>query len=92
MAITPVSTLTTLLLLGILFIAAASLIALIKAVAHAEEGFEDCTGYHRKEQNSLGTNPTTPTADTGNPWDQINGANCPINLSHTIGPNQAHQP
>jgi hypothetical protein len=87
-----VSTLTTLLLLGILFIAVASLIALIYAVAHAEEGFEDSTGYHRKEQNSQGTNPSTSTVDTGNPWDQINGANCPINLSHTIGSNQVHQP
>ena len=75
-----------------MFVAVASLIALVYAVVHAEEGFEDSTGYHRKAPNDLGTNLAPATVDTGNPWDQINGANCPLDLGPSIGHNPVHQP
>jgi len=75
-----------------MFIAVASLIALVYAVIHAEEGFEDSSGYHRKEQNNHDPITTSSTVDTGNPWDQINGANCPLDLGQSIGHNPAHQP
>lgn len=86
------STLTVIFLVGILFLAVASLIALAYAVVHAEEGFEDSTGYHRKAVNNRETTTASSTVDTGNPWDQINGANCPLNLGQSIGHNPVHQP
>ena len=86
------STPTVIFLVGILFLAVASLIALVYAVVHAEEGFEDSTGYHRKDVNNQETTTASSTVDTGNPWDQINGANCPLNLGQSIGHNPVHQP
>ena len=76
----------TLVLIGILFIAIASLIALVYAITRAEEGFEDSTGYHRKEPSNPATNTTAATVDTGNPWDQVEGASCPLNLGQPFRP------
>ena len=79
------------LIVGILLLAIASLVALAYAIVHAEEGFEDSTGYHRKQHNGIEHNneemkPTSSTVDTGNPWDQIEGASCPINLGESFRP------
>lgn len=78
---------------GIALIAIASLVALVHAVLHAEEGFEDSTGFHRTNQpnddpREAMAQTAAPTVDTANPWDQIEGANCPL------GPGRvsAHQP
>ncbi len=84
----------SLILFGILFIAVASLIALIHAVTHAEEGFEDATGYHREAPSRLTVKNTSATVDTGNPWDQLNGSSCPWSFKPTLGHGDfpAHQP
>lgn len=84
----------TLILIGFAFIAIASLIALIHAISHAEEGFEDAAGYHRKESISQPVNTTTSsTVDTGNPWDQLEGSSCPWSFKPTLdhGDFSAHQ-
>ena len=81
----PVSILT-LILIGIALIASAALIALIHAVANAEEGYEDATGYHRLQQSKAPSSTTSANVDTGNPWDQIEGASCPLNLSQPFRP------
>lgn len=69
---------TTLILSGILLIAVAAVIALIFAIMHAEEGYEDDTGYHQKKPDPKpAENISTTAVDTGNPWDQVEGASCP---------------
>ena len=77
------------LLVGTTLLAIASVVALLHAIFHAEEGFEDSTGYHAMEQTQNDchlekTQSATQTVDTGNPWDQIEGACCPIDLSHSF--------
>ena len=81
---TPVS-IHTLILIGIAFIAVASLLALLHAIARAEEGFEDETGYPRKNSDHGVDSPPATTVDTGNPWDQIEGSSCPWSFKPTLG-------
>ena len=76
----------SLILIGIFFIAVASLIALIFAIIHAEEGYEDSNGYHRKTRSNVISNITAPTVDIGNPWDQVEGAASPLNLGQPFRP------
>lgn len=77
-----------LLIIALVVLAVASVFALLHAVAHAEEGYEDATGYHKfdpaVQSASVSTSsakehdhPRAPTVDTGNPWDQVNGSSCP---------------
>ncbi len=82
----------TLIVIGIAVIAVASLIALVHAVAHAEEGYEDTTGYHQKKPGQEVASPAT--VDTGNPWDQIEGSSCPWSFKPTLGHSDfsIHQP
>lgn len=91
-ALPVVSTLMIILCSGIALIVIASLAALVHAVIHAEEGFEDSSGYHRKGLPNDDLRPAparhVATVDTGNPWDQIEGANCPLGPSRV----SAHQP
>jgi hypothetical protein len=81
-------------LIGILCIAIASLLALIHAVTHAEEGYEDANGYHRNAPSEPAINHPAATVDTGTPWDQLNGSSCPWSFKPTLGHNDfpAHQP
>ena len=76
----------TLIIIGILLLAISSLIALVYAIGHAEEGYEDSIGYHRNVQSSETTHTTASTVDSGTPWDQVEGANCPLNLSQPFPP------
>lgn len=94
------STLTLVLIVGIALLVIASVAALVHAITHAEEGYEDSTGFHRKNPDQLGhsetmAKPVSTTVDTGNPWDQIEGATCPVNLCRfqpmTPGDYSAHQ-
>ena len=74
------------LIIGILLLAVSSLIALVYAIGRAEEGYEDSTGYHRKAQSPETTLTAASAVDSGTPWDQVEGANCPINLSQPFPP------
>ena len=85
------STLILLLIAGFVLVAASSLIALGHAIVTADDGFEDASGFHGTA-SSPATNPATPTVDTGNPWDQVEGACCPLDLGYTTGHNPVHQP
>lgn len=79
----------TIILIGILFIAVAALGALVFAVTHAEEGYEDSSGYHRKQPSN---DTPSSTVDTGNPWDQVEGACCPLDLDQSLGHKPIRQP
>ncbi len=58
-------------------IAALAIFALVHAIIHAEEGYEDATGYHRKTAEHESIHSPSTTLDTGSPWDQLNGSSCP---------------
>ncbi len=78
------STLTTLLIVGISLLAAGSLVALVFAIIRAEDGIEDASGYHRDTQGAAAT--ASQTMGSENPWDYVEGASCPLNLAHGFGP------
>ena len=78
------STITTLLIVGILLFAASSLVALFLAIVRAEDGHEDTSGYHRGTQGAAAT--ASQTMGSENPWDYVEGASCPLNLAHGFGP------
>ena len=80
------STLSIILIIGIVTLAVCSLIALVHAIKHAEEGYEDSTGYHRLVTSPEIKQATTSTLDTGNPWDQVEGSACPWDFKPTLRP------
>ena len=85
------STLALIFIVGFLLIAAGSVLALLFAVKTAEDGYEDATGFH-STGSSQAKGALAPTVDTGNPWDQIEGACCPLELGHSLRHNPVHQP
>jgi hypothetical protein len=80
-----VSTLTTLLIVGCLLLVAGSLIALVFAITRAADGSEDTSGFHRDVQAQVaGT--SLSIEGSNNPWDYVHGAQCPLNLTQSLGP------
>ncbi len=61
----------TLSIIGILCLAVSSLIALVYALKHAEEGYEDSTGYHRQTSNDKTAQAVYEAIRGGSacPWD-----------------------
>jgi hypothetical protein len=66
-----------------LLVAASSLVALAFAIMRAEDGHEDASGYHPAAQGAAATAPQTMGSE--NPWDYVEGASCPINLTNGFG-------
>jgi hypothetical protein len=75
----------TLVIVGLSLLAIVSLLALVYAITHAEEGFEDSTGFHRTAPAKAAPE-VSATVDTGNPWDQVEGASCPLDLGQPFSP------
>ena len=76
---------TIYLIVGFLVLVAIAVATLVFAVMRAEEGYEDASGYHSVAQSqTVGTTP--PVEGSENPWDYIPGANCPVELTHSLGP------
>lgn len=68
-----------LLLIGFLLVLGIALMVLDDAIEHAEEGYEDSTGFHQ-ESRSWSIAPTPP--DSGiTIWDQVEGACCRLDMS-----------
>jgi hypothetical protein len=67
----------TLLLVGLLLLGT-SMVSLVFAITHAENGSEDSAGFHRDLPAADAHQ--GPTADT-KPWDHVEGASCPLNLT-----------
>jgi hypothetical protein len=84
---TPVSPFTPFLVVWCIILVAAAVIALLYAVSSAEDGFEDPAGFHSESQHRATDDSSSSTVDTGNPWDQVEGACCPLDLRPSLGPN-----
>ena len=69
------STPTTLLIVGILLLAAGSLFALVFAIMRAPEGHEDDSGFHVDAQSAA---TTTPVEGSATPWDRVEGGQLSI--------------
>lgn len=67
----------TYLIIGFLLLGAIALVTLVLALAHAEDGWEDESGFHRiAPAKAAGPNP--PPWGPATRWDNIEGVSCTI--------------
>ena len=71
------------LLIGFLLILGASLMVLDAAIEHANEGHEDELGFHQESPHRIATH---TSGSEVNPWDRVEGANCPLDISPSFRP------
>ena len=77
-----------LLLIGFLLLGGVSLILLDSAIEHAEDGYEDESGFHR-DTRYPSVEPSDPQAGI-TIWDQVEGARCSLDMNprfRSIGSN-----
>jgi hypothetical protein len=73
-----------LLLVGFLLLGGVALMLLDAAIAQAEDGYEDDSGFHQESHRWIAT---TPPAEPPVPlWDEMNGAHCSLDLTPTLRP------
>ena len=72
-------TMIILLLVGFLLIGGISLMLLESTIEHAEEGYEDDSGFHLTGPSRLSeSNPSDAGVTL---WDQVEGACCPLDIT-----------
>jgi hypothetical protein len=73
-----------LLLVGFLLFGGIALMLLDAAIEHAEEGYEDESGFHQ-ETHHWTVDPSSPEAGI-TLWDQVEGACCPLDMTPSFRP------
>jgi hypothetical protein len=67
------------LLLVSLLVFGNGLVSLVFAISYAEDGYENDSGFHRDPHSSAEARQWQAIEVT--PWDQVEGASCPLNLT-----------
>ena len=72
-----------LLLVSFLLLLGIALMVLNSAIEHAEDGYEDETGFHQTERP---WNPASAPEKALTAWDQREGASCPLDVNPGLRP------